>query len=220
MAASACVLNANSTDDSKSVGEWQRLRFRKGHLYLWVFHCFSLNRFKKICASLTHRELYISLRIVPDPLALGIGFSDIKSEMKKEALSCRLLLLRISAHAATQQKCFIKRKSLKTFLHFFFFVHLPCILDYTMTNVQLNLSSSVLQFSVDIKGIKCLTSKNSQCGYLLFSMVVFAQMAAFVFLFFSLVDLLYKHYDLSLPVSLFTLTKNYTTCINYSGSQM
>lgn len=145
MAASACVLNANSTDDSKSVGEWQRLRFRKGRLYLWVFHCFSLNRFKKICASLTHRELYISLWIVPDPLALGISFSDIKSEMKKEALSCRLLLLRISAHAATQQKCFIKKKKLENFSAFFFLF--ICHVYWTIPWPMCNLTFLVQFFS-------------------------------------------------------------------------
>lgn len=47
-------------------------------------------------------ELLISLGIIPDPPALGITFSDIKSGRKKEALHFSLLLMRISAHAVPE----------------------------------------------------------------------------------------------------------------------
>lgn len=74
-----------------------------------AFHLTDLR--KSVSPLLT--ESYISLWIVFDPWSLGISFSDIKSEMKKEALCCSLLLLRLCLSSHSANLCFIKIKKLK-----------------------------------------------------------------------------------------------------------
>lgn len=86
MTASASILNANNTDDTE-VKDNDNDLVSGDHIP--TFHCFHSTDLRKSVSLLT--ESYISLWIVSDPWSLGISFSDIKSEMKKDyvvACSC------------------------------------------------------------------------------------------------------------------------------------